>query len=375
MPLEERPPHIWECLQYLKWREGVGDVPDQIEKNVRIMRHIAQDVAKHIAKRLEAQGAYKDQTDRRWPRYHQDSQDPLYLTGCYPPLNICLPNSDQAWDAGSLNEKLDNLREFTDWFHTPAGMHGFSDDHRAEARKNLEIFEAEVKGGAAGPGQYTPEERHQLILATSSVKNLMPKAYGKFSDETEDVEVRRKALRQLIEALDERYEVPAALDRMNPIDRDRSLFGDFFMLDRARDEVDLRAFAEQLEAVCPRPPSEDGSPSVSMADTFKLHGACVLARDKFTEAWHTFFNASKSDEERRDAFALIFGYVDQQMSRTKGFFSSRPAEGRQALTFLAMISFPGVPKSSHEEETRLISKIIPLPEDDISSAVPGPLGL
>ena len=76
MPLEERPPHIWECLQYLEWREGVGDVPDQIDKNVRIVRHIAQDVAKAIARKLEEQGAYTDPLDPRWPRFHRDSSFP-----------------------------------------------------------------------------------------------------------------------------------------------------------------------------------------------------------------------------------------------------------------------------------------------------------
>jgi hypothetical protein len=133
LPKEEQPPHIWECLQYLEWRRELGDLPEeQIDRQVAIMRHIAQDVAKHMARELCAAQAWRNAYDPRWPRYHPDSKDPLYLTGCHPPLLLCLPDTDEEW-AEARSEA--SFQEMTDWFFTPAGMHGFTDEDRAGTRE------------------------------------------------------------------------------------------------------------------------------------------------------------------------------------------------------------------------------------------------
>lgn len=147
LPPEEQPPHIWECLQYLEWRRGIGDVPEEeIDKQRGIMRHVAQDVAKAIAAKLREEGAYKNRFDPRWPRFHPNSKDPLYLTGCYPPLCMCLPDTDDAWKViRGAGDGEDNFREFADWFLTPAGMHGFTDETRAEAQRMAAQYEEDVE--------------------------------------------------------------------------------------------------------------------------------------------------------------------------------------------------------------------------------------
>ena len=153
LPQEDRPPHIWECLQYLEWRRGHGDVTaDAIDRQVDIMRHIAQDVAKHIARELERDGSWKDRFNPRWPRYHPNSKDPLYLTGCHPPLILCIPEDDEAWKANGFPE---GQREFAEWLLTPAGMHrgGLTEEQRAQAfadAKTMErLEEADRKAQAA----------------------------------------------------------------------------------------------------------------------------------------------------------------------------------------------------------------------------------
>lgn len=143
----EQAPHIWECLQYLEWRRGIGDLPEEeIDKQVGIMRHIAQDAAKAIARRLQEEGAYKNRFDPRWRRFHPNSKNPLYLTGVYPALCMCLPDTDEAWNSirGS-GDGEDNFREFADWLGTPAGMHGFTDDQRAESQRMAAQYEQDVE--------------------------------------------------------------------------------------------------------------------------------------------------------------------------------------------------------------------------------------
>lgn len=143
LPREEQPPHIWECLQYLEWRRGHGDVPDkEIDRNRGIMRNIALDVAKHIATTLTSESAWKNAYDPRWPRFHPDSKDPLYLTGCHPPLLICVPEDDQAWKEVDFDECQ---REFADWSLTPAGMHSLSDDDRAQISADADAYDKKVE--------------------------------------------------------------------------------------------------------------------------------------------------------------------------------------------------------------------------------------
>lgn len=144
LPYEEKPPHIWECLQYLEWRRPHDDVTDeQVDKQVAIMRHIAQDVAKALALKLGEEGAWRDPYDPRWPRYHPESKDPLYLTGCHPPLLLCLHNEDAEWKEAANDA---GMQEMNEWFHSPAGMHGITDEERsttdAAAAKYAESAEA-----------------------------------------------------------------------------------------------------------------------------------------------------------------------------------------------------------------------------------------
>jgi hypothetical protein len=144
LPLEERPPHIWECLQYLEWRRGEGDLPEaDIDAQVAIMRHIAQDVAKHLARKLGAEGAWRDQYDTRWPRYHPNSKDPLYLTGCHPPLLLCLANDAEQW-AGAASDA--SMHEMADWLDSPAGLHGITEEDRERTKQDAERYrEADAK--------------------------------------------------------------------------------------------------------------------------------------------------------------------------------------------------------------------------------------
>ncbi len=151
LPQEDRPPHIWECLQYLEWRRGIGDVPDfEIDRNVGIMRHIAADVAKHLARELEKSATWKDKYDPRWPRYHPNSKDPLYLTGCHPPLLLCVPENDESWKEADFD---DGQREFAEWFNTPAGLRFLNDEERAHVSESADLIdsvvEAERKANAA----------------------------------------------------------------------------------------------------------------------------------------------------------------------------------------------------------------------------------
>ncbi len=140
---EEQPPYIWECLEYLEHLRDEGVVPEtEIDRNAGIMRHIAQDVAKHIARTCMGEGAWTNAFDPRWPRFHQNSKDPLYLTGCHPPLVLCVPASDRAWKAVNFDE---SQREFAEWLKTPAGMHGLSDKARAQASADADNYDKLVE--------------------------------------------------------------------------------------------------------------------------------------------------------------------------------------------------------------------------------------
>ncbi len=206
------------------------------------------------------------------------------------------------------------------------------------------------------------------MLAATSIKNVMPKSFATFVDHDADVGSRRKAFRQLVDALDEKHVVPPSIDKMNPIERDRQIFGFFYLLKEPLGELDLRALAEQLEAIAPRPANLEGKPSVSLADTLALADVCALAHDKFTNAWDTFFDSSRPFEERSEAFSLIFGFVDQQMGRNPDWFASKDAKGRKGLTFISMISFPQVPKWPADEQARFLKQLISLPDEDSPSS-------
>lgn len=171
LPPEEQPPHIWECLQYLEWRRGIGDVSEEdIDKERGIMRHVACDVAKALAAKLREERAYKNRFDPRWPRFHPNSKDPLYLTGCYPPLCMCLPDTDEDWNhlgsAGGSGE--DNMREFADWFSTPAARHVITDEERAEAERMVADYEQTVE--TARRAQTEAEKADRAFLQAQ--KNL-----------------------------------------------------------------------------------------------------------------------------------------------------------------------------------------------------------
>lgn len=140
---EQQPPYIWECLQYLENLREASDVPDkEIDRNVGIMRNIALDVAKHIAATLTAEGAWQNAFDPRWPRFHPDSSDPLYLTGCHPPLVLCVPESDLAWKQVNFD---DCQRELAEWTKTAAGMHSLSDADRAQVSADADTYDKKVK--------------------------------------------------------------------------------------------------------------------------------------------------------------------------------------------------------------------------------------
>lgn len=131
LPRDEQPPHIWECLQYLDWRRGVGDVPeDEMDRQVSIVRHLASDIARHTADRLREEGAYENRFDPRWPRFHPNSTAPLYLIGGYPPLFNCLPDDEFKSVSEYLGSEYgdEHLNELVVWLQTPAGRFHSIDD-------------------------------------------------------------------------------------------------------------------------------------------------------------------------------------------------------------------------------------------------------
>ncbi|MEX2244144.1 MAG: hypothetical protein WD716_09900 [Fimbriimonadaceae bacterium] len=178
LPPEEKPPHIWEALQYCEWRRTHGDVTEaEVDKQVEIMRHIAQDVAKHLAQKLGAEGAWRDQYDPRWPRYHPESKDPLYLTGCHPPLLFCLQDKDEERRAAASDA---SLHEMSEWLHSPAGMYGITDEDRrttdaaaaqyADSTEKSRLADAEVVRTTA-----LVDEARARVLEEAERLGLLPK--------------------------------------------------------------------------------------------------------------------------------------------------------------------------------------------------------
>jgi hypothetical protein len=158
LPPAERAPHILEALLYLDWAADHPDSnKDVVKRQMEVMSGIAQDVAKAIAAELQDQEAWRDPYDPRWPRFHAGSQDPLYVTGCHPPLLLCLPHDDeQAWKSVEFDE---SHKEMTEWLRTPAGLYGVPEAMRrsteeisaqyAESVEKVRESEAEVKRAQA----------------------------------------------------------------------------------------------------------------------------------------------------------------------------------------------------------------------------------
>jgi hypothetical protein len=110
----------------------------EIDRNVVLLRHIAMDACKAIADKLGAEGAHKNRFDPRWPRYHPNSKKPEYLTGCFPPLLLCMREDEAAWKAQSADALAENGRELVEWAATPAGMHGIPPADREPALEKVE---------------------------------------------------------------------------------------------------------------------------------------------------------------------------------------------------------------------------------------------
>ncbi len=142
LPFAERPPHIWECLLFFdaQRKSGKYDVAS-IDTATAVVRQLAQEVAVATSRALILEGVWKNQFDPRWPRYHPNPKNPLYLTGCYPPLLLCLPEDDTAWDRADFD---DGQREFADWLLTPAGLHGIGDEQRADIMKMTDDWDEVV---------------------------------------------------------------------------------------------------------------------------------------------------------------------------------------------------------------------------------------
>lgn len=143
LPPAERAPYIWEALVYFVWAGAQPEADQsQVSKQTTVVCGIAQDVAKELAIKLGEEGAWRNAYDPRWPRYHPGSKNPLYLTGCYPPLLLCLQFEDkEAWEAVEFDE---SQKEMTAWLRTPAGMFGIAD----EERRSLEDASAQYEQSA-----------------------------------------------------------------------------------------------------------------------------------------------------------------------------------------------------------------------------------
>lgn len=110
----------------------------EIDRNVGLLRHIAMDVCKAIADKLREQGAYRNRFDPRWPRYHPNSKKPEYLTGCFPPLMLCMRPDEASWKEQSAEALAENARELVEWAKTPAGRHGITPADIASAQEKVE---------------------------------------------------------------------------------------------------------------------------------------------------------------------------------------------------------------------------------------------
>lgn len=144
LPPAERASHILEALLYLEWALAHPDSDkDVVKRQFEVVSGIAQDVAKEIAAELQALEAWRDPFDPRWPRFHPNSIDPLYVTGCHPPLLLCLgQDDDAAWEQVEFDE---SQKEMTEWFRTPAGLYGISEEERRETEAASASYEESVE--------------------------------------------------------------------------------------------------------------------------------------------------------------------------------------------------------------------------------------
>ncbi len=129
LPLEGRTKHLWAAHEFCTKEIGGKRFADaELQRNIGVLRRMLLGVAKHMAAKLRAEGAWKDSEDSRWPRNHTGSDvEHWYDSGAFPPQLLALPgdlSADRDLLVGHSESLLD---EMIAWVETPAGIAAVDD--------------------------------------------------------------------------------------------------------------------------------------------------------------------------------------------------------------------------------------------------------
>jgi hypothetical protein len=183
LPLENRTAHLWHALKFCK--EELGGkrfAAPELERNIRVLQRMMLEIAKHMATKLRDEGAWKDESDVRWPRNHVGSdQGHWYDSGAFPPQFLAIPRG-----TGDVRGALDTessvlIDEMIAWAETPAGH---------AAVEDAEIQSLLAEHGAPAPANQEPAKpepaRLPSIHEAEAAERSRKEAFGWLSDRTAD---------------------------------------------------------------------------------------------------------------------------------------------------------------------------------------------
>ncbi len=155
LPLDRRTKHLWQAHDFCERQLGQKRfADDELRRNIGVLRRMMLQVAKHVAKQLREEGAWKDPADGRWPRNYK-GKDPehWYDSGAFPPQFLALPRDPDGWREVLAKDPDALFEEMVAWTETPAGHAGVAD---AELQKLLverdaSTLRAEKADGAEKP--------------------------------------------------------------------------------------------------------------------------------------------------------------------------------------------------------------------------------
>ena len=145
----EQARHWWEALQYVESVHGrAGRPADQVEHNIRVIRHHLGAIMHRTRIRLQEEGAWKNLDDPRWPaNYTGYDPNHLYKSGAYPPVLMVMGPDNLSREELDKPTRLRLSKELAAWCETPAGRASIpvGVDHFKELIARAEEASAEVR--------------------------------------------------------------------------------------------------------------------------------------------------------------------------------------------------------------------------------------
>lgn len=142
LSVEKRTTHLWDAHAFCEAQLGQSRFTDEeLHRNLRVLRRMLLGVAKHMAKKFQKLGVWKDSADPRWPRnYHGDDSEHWYKSGAFPPQFLSLPEDPDAWRTILKSDPTSLFDEMIAWVETPAGQAGVGDEELQKLLADRETY-------------------------------------------------------------------------------------------------------------------------------------------------------------------------------------------------------------------------------------------